>query len=171
MNAAITQEKISQLAGLITQRDTISTLMQDLSGKEKSFVDLKRQFDEYEKNKLIKEKHEVSLESNELKIENLVNKQKRYFEVQEKIKKNKDIDEKIIKADIRLNELYMEQKNYEKVENVNNLSIENNNIQINKNKEMIEKIGDEFKRERIYKMYQEVFGKNGISKMIMNPVS
>ena len=167
MNAAITQEKISQLAGLITQRDTISTLMQDLSGKEKGFVDLKRQFDEYEKNKLIKEKHEVSLESNELKIENLVNKQKRYFEVQEKIKKNKDIDEKIIKADIRLNELYMEQKNYEKVENVNNLSIENNNIQINKNKEMIEKIGDEFKRERIYKMYQEVFGKNGISKMIM----
>ena len=167
MNAAITQEKISQLAGLITQRDTISTLMQDLSGREKGFVDLKRQFDEYEKNKLIKEKHEVSLESNELKIENLVNKQKRYFEVQEKIKKNKDIDEKIIKADIRLNELYMEQKNYEKVENVNNLSIENNNIQINKNKEMIEKIGDEFKRERIYKMYQEVFGKNGISKMIM----
>jgi DNA repair exonuclease SbcCD ATPase subunit len=32
---------------------------------------------------------------------------------------------------------------------------------------MIQKISDEFKRERVYKMYQEVFGKNGISKMIM----
>jgi DNA repair exonuclease SbcCD ATPase subunit len=167
MNAAITQEKISQLAGLITQRDGISSLMNELSGKERDFVDLKRQFDEYERNKLIKEKYEVSLESNELKIENLINKQKRYFDVQEKIKKNKDIDEKIIKADMRLNELYMEQKNYEKVQNVNNLSIQNNINQITKNNEMIQKISDEFKRERVYKMYQEVFGKNGISKMIM----
>jgi DNA repair exonuclease SbcCD ATPase subunit len=167
MNAAITQEKISQLAGLVTQRDGISSLMNELSGKERDFVDLKRQFDEYERNKLIKEKYEVSLESNELKIENLINKQKRYFDVQEKIKKNKDIDEKIIKADMRLNELYMEQKNYEKVQNVNNLSIQNNINQINKNNEMIQKISDEFKRERVYKMYQEVFGKNGISKMIM----
>jgi DNA repair exonuclease SbcCD ATPase subunit len=116
---------------------------------------------------LIKEKYEVSLESNELKIENLINKQKRYFDVQEKIKKNKDIDEKIIKADMRLNDLYLEQKNYEKVHNVNNLSIQNNINQITKNNEMIQKISDEFKRERIYKMYQEVFGKNGISKMIM----
>ena len=167
MNAAITQEKISQLAGLVTQRDGISSLMTELSGKEKDFVDLKKQFDEYERNKLIKEKYEVSLESNELKIENLINKQKRYFDVQEKIKKNKDIDEKIIKADMRLNELYMEQKNYEKVQNVNNLSIQNNINQITKNNEMIQKISDEFKRERVYKMYQEVFGKNGISKMIM----
>jgi DNA repair exonuclease SbcCD ATPase subunit len=167
MNAVITQEKISQLAGLVTQRDGISSLMNELSGKERDFVDLKRQFDEYERNKLIKEKYEVSLESNELKIENLINKQKRYFDVQEKIKKNKDIDEKIIKADMRLNDLYMEQKNYEKVQNVNNLSIQNNINQITKNNEMIQKISDEFKRERVYKMYQEVFGKNGISKMIM----
>ena len=167
MNAAITQEKISQLAGLVTQRDGISSLMNELSGKERDFVDLKRQFDEYERNKLIKEKYEVSLESNELRIENLINKQKRYFDVQEKIKKNKDIDEKIIKADMRLNDLYLEQKNYEKVHNVNNLSIQNNINQITKNNEMVQKISDEFKRERIYKMYQEVFGKNGISKMIM----
>lgn len=167
MNAAITQEKISQLAGFITHRDTISSLMNELSGKEKGFVDLKKQFDEYERNKLIKEKYEVSLESNELRIENLINKQKRYFDVQEKIKKNKDIEEKIIKADMRLNDLYSEQKNYEKVQNVNNLSIQNNVNQITKNNEMIQKISDEFKRERVYKMYQEVFGKNGISKMIM----
>jgi DNA repair exonuclease SbcCD ATPase subunit len=167
MNAAITQEKISQLAGLVTHRETISSLMNELSGKEKGFVDLKKQFVEYERNKLIKEKYEVSLESNELKIENLINKQKRYFDVQEKIKKNKDIDEKIIKADMRLNDLYLEQKNYEKVQNVNNLSIQNNINQITKNNEMIQKISDEFKRERVYKMYQEVFGKNGISKMIM----
>jgi DNA repair exonuclease SbcCD ATPase subunit len=167
MNAAITQEKISQLAGFITHRDTISSLMNELSGKEKGFVDLKKQFDEYERNKLIKEKYEVSLESNELRIENLINKQKRYFDVQEKIKKNKDIEEKIIKADMRLNDLYSEQKNYEKVQNVNNLSIQNNVNQIKKNNEMIQKISDEFKRERVYKMYQEVFGKNGISKMIM----
>ena len=126
MNAAITQEKIAQLDGFIGQRDGIVSVMTDLSNKEKGFVDLKKQFDEYERNKLIKEKYEVSLESNQLKIENLINKQKRYFEIQEKIKKNNDIDGKIIKADMRLNELYMEQKNYERTQNVNQTTITNN---------------------------------------------
>ena len=31
--------------------------MTELSGKEKSFTQLKKEFDEYEKNKLIKEKY------------------------------------------------------------------------------------------------------------------
>ena len=167
MNAAITQEKIAQLDGFIGQRDGIVSIMTDLSSKEKGFVDLKKQFDEYERNKLIKEKYEVSLESNQLKIENLINKQKRYFEIQEKIKKNNDIDGKIIKADMRLNELYMEQKNYERTQNVNQTTITNNKGLIDKNLDIIAKIGEEFKRERIYKVYQEIYGKNGISKMIM----
>ncbi len=53
MNAAITQQKISELDGFILQRSEKVKLMTDLTNKEKEFVETKKQFDEYEKNKLI----------------------------------------------------------------------------------------------------------------------
>ena len=41
------------------------------------------------------------------------------------------------------------------------------NDKIKKNNDYIIKIGEEFEKERIYKIYSEVFGKNGVSKIIM----
>ena len=46
MNASITQLKISELAGFITHRAHKEELMTVLTGKEKGFVDIKKQFDE-----------------------------------------------------------------------------------------------------------------------------
>ena len=48
--------------------------MNEISSKEEGFTKLKKEFDEYEKNKLIKEKYELSLESTTLKISNLEDK-------------------------------------------------------------------------------------------------
>ena len=67
MNAAITQSKIAELDGFITHKGEIEGLMQDLSGKEQEFVQLKKDFDEYEKNKLIFEKYQATIESIESK--------------------------------------------------------------------------------------------------------
>ena len=58
MNASITQQKIAELDGYIMHKDQKEGLMQVLTGKEQAFVQLKKDFDEYEKNKLIKEKYE-----------------------------------------------------------------------------------------------------------------
>jgi DNA repair exonuclease SbcCD ATPase subunit len=38
---------------------------------------------------------------------------------------------------------------------------------IEKNNQLILQIAEEFEKEKIYKVYSEIFGKNGISKMIM----
>ena len=56
-----------------------------LSRAEEGFVQLKKEFDEYEKNKLVKEKYEVSVESCDLKINALKDKIKRWEEIQDKI--------------------------------------------------------------------------------------
>jgi DNA repair exonuclease SbcCD ATPase subunit len=45
--------------------------------------------------------------------------------------------------------------------------IKGHNEKIKRNNDIILKIAEEFERERIYKIYAEVFGKNGISKIIM----
>ena len=167
MNASITQAKIAELAGFITQYDENEGLMRDLIGREQSFTQLKKEFDQYEKNKLIKSKFELTLESNELKKSKLDDKLKRYFDVQEKIKNNNEIEQKLIKANILIEELEREKRQYENTVTSNTVEIKTLNEKIKKNNEYIVKISEEFEKERIYKIYSEVFGKNGISKIIM----
>jgi DNA repair exonuclease SbcCD ATPase subunit len=167
MEATLTKKKIDELADWETKVEKLSKKWKDLDTKEKSFTQLKKDFDLYEKNKLVKEKYEISYESNELKIEKVKTKLKRYQEVQDKIKKNNDIDAQLVKAGLRIDELINEKRSYERILATNQNQIENFMARIEKNNGFILKIAEEFEREKIYKMYVEVFGKNGITKVIM----
>ena len=167
LNASITQTKISELDGLLQRKTEIEILMTELSNKEKGFVQLKKEFDEYEKNKLIKEKYLLSIESFDLKISNLNDKLKRYNDIQEKILENNKIESLIIKANLRLDELETEKTNINKNINNNNFQIENLTEKIQQNLNKIVKILEESEKEKIYKLYLEIFGKNGITKLIM----
>ena len=167
MEAELTKKKIDQLEGYKKLVKEFKKEISDYEKKEQSFTQLKKDFDEYERNKLIKEKYELSLESNELKLGQAKDKLKRYEEVQDKIKKNNDIDAQLIKAGLRIDELIGEKRGYERVQATNQNQIENLRARIEKNNGIILKIAEEFEREKIYKIYVEVFGKNGITKMIM----
>jgi DNA repair exonuclease SbcCD ATPase subunit len=167
MNATITNKKIGELDGYIIHKGELLTLMNDLSVKELSFVNLKKEFDEYEKNKLIKEKYDLSIESFQLKIDALKTKLDRYSEVQDKITENNKTDGLLIKAKIRLDELEGEKKTIDKSISDNTFQATNLNSKITNNLETIRKIAEEAEKERIYKIYLEIFGKNGITKLIM----
>ena len=167
MNASITQAKINELAGLITHKDEITGLMQVLSDKEKGFVKLKKEFDEYEKNKLIKEKYELTIESLDMKIKNLKDKLTKYFELQSKINDNEKIETQLLKANQRLTELDNEKNGViRQMENAK-YQIETNQENIEGNLKKIQQINEESEKEKVYKIYLEIFGKNGISKLIM----
>jgi DNA repair exonuclease SbcCD ATPase subunit len=167
MNASITNSKIAELDGFIRQKEEKEGLMMVLSGKEKTFVESKRQFDEYEKNKLIKEKYDLSIESCDLKIDNLNDKLKRWSEVQDKIKINTQIDGQLIKADLRLDELDRLKKNKNSEISNCEYNIKTNEEKIEHNRTLIIKIKEEDEKEKIYKIYLEAYGKNGVSKSIM----
>ena len=167
MEAELTKKKIDQLEGYKKLVKDFKKEISDYEKKEQSFTQLKKDFDEYERNKLIKEKYELSLESNELKLGQAKDKLKRYEEVQDKIKKNNEIDAQLIKAGLRIDELIGEKRGYERIQATNQNQIENLRARIEKNNGIILKIAEEFEREKIYKIYVEVFGKNGITKMIM----
>lgn len=167
MNAAITTSKIAELDGLIMHKEQKEGLMHELTNKEQSFVQLKKEFDEYEKNKLIKEKYELTLESENLKLEKNKEKLKRYFDVKEKIEKNKQIEEKIIKADMRIEEIQREKTSHASKISSSNTMINNFEKDIKTKQGIIVQIAQEFEKEKVYKVYLEIFGKNGISKMIM----
>ena len=167
MEASLTKKKIDELSDWETKVDKFSKKWKELDSKEKSYVQLKKDFDEYEKNKLIKEKYEVSLESVIIKLEQAEEKLNRYNEVQDKIKKNNEIDAQLVKAGLRIDELINEKRGYERIQTSNQVSVKNYLARIEKNNDIILKIAEEFEREKIYKVYMEVYGKNGISKMIM----
>jgi DNA repair exonuclease SbcCD ATPase subunit len=167
MEATLTKKKIDELKDWEKKVKSLEKEYDKLDNKEKSFVQLKKDFDEYERNKLIKEKYELSLESNELKLGQANDKLKRYQEVQDKIKKNNEVDSQLIKAGLRIDELIDEKRGYERKQSNNENQIVNLNDRIEKNNDIILRIAEEFEREKIYKIYVDVFGKNGIAKIIM----
>jgi DNA repair exonuclease SbcCD ATPase subunit len=167
MNAAITNAKIAELDGYIMQKDQIYVTMQVLTGIEQTFVRLKKEFDEYEKNKLIREKYDVSIESFDLKIEKSNQTLGRYNNLLDKIKENEKIDSLLIRAGIRIDDLERQKSQKEQEITTSESKITNLNEKIKNNLNMIIKIGEEEEKEKLYKIYLETFGKNGISKIIM----
>jgi len=167
MEAALTKKKIDELSDWETKVDKFSKKWKDLESKEKSYTQLKKDFDEYEKNKLIKEKYELSIESCDLKISGLEDKLKRWDEVQDKIKTNDQIDSMLIKADLKLEsyDKLLKEKNTQIT--TNQYNIKSNQEKITNNKNLIVKIKEEESKDKIYKMYLESYGKNGVSKIIM----
>jgi DNA repair exonuclease SbcCD ATPase subunit len=167
MEAKLINEKIKQLDGFKRLVEDFKGEIDGYEKKEQSFTQLKKDFDEYERNKLIKEKYELSLESTQLKLNQVKDKLKRYEEVQDKIKKNNEVDAQLVKAGLRIDELINEKRGYERTQTTNSTRIESLESRIEKNNDIILKIAEEFEREKIYKIYVEIYGKNGITKMIM----
>jgi len=167
MNASITQQKISELDGYISQKEEKEGLMTILTSKEKEFVETKRLFDEYEKNKLIKEKYEATIENYELKINGLQTKLTEYDKMLDKIKENEHIDSMLIKANLRLEDLDRQKTQKQNQINSDEYSIKTLQEKIKTNLNNIIKISEEEEKEKIYKIYLEAYGKNGISKIIM----
>jgi len=167
MMASITQSKIAELEGYISQKTEYEAEMNNIIIREAKYVLLKKEFDEYEKNKLIKEKYELTIEGYVMKIKGLEDKLEKFNLLQDKISTNNKIETQLIKANLRLDELDREKTSVQRILDSNNYQIQSLKDKIEQNLQMIEKIKVEAEKERIYKVYLEIFGKNGISKMIM----
>jgi DNA repair exonuclease SbcCD ATPase subunit len=167
MNAEITATKLAEMDSLRTESKNYGEKLVEITSKEKEFVQLKKDFDEYEKNKLVREKYEANLESYQLRLNNAEDTKQKYLDAQIKIEENRTIEDKINRATVKLNELTSENVKLEKEKSNNNLQIKNHQENITKNQTLIQTIQEEYEKEKVYKLYLEVFGKNGITKTIM----
>ncbi len=167
IDAQYTKEKVSQKTELTKNTKTLNDELTKLNEVELNFIKIKKEFDEYERAKLIKEKLLLNIESVGLKINSIKDKVKRYNEIQNKIAENQKIEAQLIKAKVRLDELTMERDRVNREVSNNTFQISSHVQKIEENNKRIIKIGEEYKKERIYKIYLEIFGKNGITKIIM----
>lgn len=138
-------------------------LLEDLN----KYKELKIEFDNYEKNKLLKAKHDLELEQLNLKIEKKKLELEDYNKNKKKLEENKKIDGELITIKTQIESINGE------IKNINNAldKIKHKIFQLEeRNKtaeELISKIKVEEDTINIFKNYFLIFGKNGISKMIM----
>lgn len=128
---------------------------------------LKNEFDTYERNKIIVARHELDAESKRIEIQSKQLKLDNYESNKKKLEDNQKIDGELTvlrtkietaNADIRINTTSTEREN-------NNIT--NMEAKIKTNEELITKIKSEEELMAVFKSYLSIYGKNGISKVIM----
>jgi DNA repair exonuclease SbcCD ATPase subunit len=151
-------------------KKTEQKLTKDIEKKEKKelkYVTLKSEFDTYEKNKLRKARYELEVEQKQLEIDSKQLKLDRYDDNKKKLEENQRIDAEIISIRTKIETANGNIR-------VTNKSIEGHNTnitlmreKIKVNGELIVKIKAEEELLSVFKTYLTIYGKNGISKVIM----
>ena len=139
----------------------------DLSVKEKNYSELKNQFDEYEKNKLRKARYELEHQQKEFEIKDLQSKVDNYEKNKQKLIENQELDTESSRLNTQIESLNATIRQFSLT--IERLTTQNETIvtQIETNDGLIKKIKVENDNQTIFKTYLTIFGKNGISKIIL----
>lgn len=140
---------------------------EDLKKQSSEYETLKTEFETYEKNKLRKARYELEVDQKQLEIDLKQNKLNNYDSNKKKLEENQKIDGELVilrskietaNADIRVSNNSIEKHN-------GNIISMKEKIRINN--DLIIKIKSEEELSAVFKIYLTIFGKNGISKVIM----
>jgi DNA repair exonuclease SbcCD ATPase subunit len=131
------------------------------------FKELKSQFDTYEKNKLIKARYELEVDQKNIEIDKKKKQLDDYDKNSKKLDDNKKIDEQLTSIKSQVDTINGEIKilNSNITKHQNNILLYNERI--TNNIELIKKIKVEQDTIQIFKVYFTIYGKNGISKVIL----
>lgn len=152
---------------LIENRKLRESKLTELRDKDNAFKALKTEFDTYERNKIVKARYELEVEQRQVDINAKQLKLDNYDNNKKKLEHNQRIDGELValrskietaNADIRITNTSIEKHK-------NNITNSKEKIQIND--ELIKKIKSEEELIFVFKTYLTIFGKNGISKVII----
>jgi DNA repair exonuclease SbcCD ATPase subunit len=161
-------EKIKkEIEELNKEIETNKITFDSLKEQADAFESLKTEFNNYERNKLRKARYELEVEQKQHDITVKQSKLDNYENNKKKLEENQRIDALVVRlrtqietanADIRTTNTFIEKhKN-----NVTNM-----NEKIGINRDLIVKIQGEEELLSVFKIYLTIYGKNGISKIIM----
>ena len=158
------KEEINKILGFI---ETNQNKFNELKTQSEDYETLKSEFETYEKNKLRKARYELEVDQKQFEIDLKQNKLNNYDSNKKKLEDNQKIDGEIIalrsqietaNADIRISNTSIEKHK-------GNIISVNEKISINN--DLISKIKSEEELLSVFKAYLTIYGKNGISKIIM----
>lgn len=139
----------------------------ELREKETKFNQLKVEYDEYERNKLRRAKFELEIDQKQLEIDSKQLKLDLYERNKQKLDENIKIDAELVSLKSKIETLKgTVSQNTVMIERKRN-DIINLKDKIRINNDLIKKINVENETLNIFKIYLTVYGKNGISKVIL----
>ena len=161
-------EKIKKEIENIENELKLNQLQLDLL-KEQSqgFETLKIEFETYERNKLRKERYELEVQQKQLEIDGKQTRLDNYESNKKKLEENQQIDAEVISLRTKIETANgnIRQTNTSIERHTSNIS--NMNEKIGINNDLIKKIISEEELSAVFKIYLTVYGKNGISKIIL----
>ena len=161
-------EKLKQeILDLTKQRDDAQNELDKLKVGSTEFETLKTELDNYERNKLRKERFLLEIEQKDLEINQKKNKLDQYENSRKKLEENLKIDAELITLRTRIEtvngDIRVSNTTIERLKN----NITSLNEKIGINNDLIKKIKAEEELQAVFKIYLSVYGKNGISKTIL----
>lgn len=164
-------EEIEQLKkDILNLSDELIKLKEKKKTKEdedSKYSLLKKEYESYEREKLRKERYQLEFDQKQLEIDNKNNKIIEFNRNKKKLEENKKIDEEVTILKVKIDS---EKGNIRSTDN--EISFSKNNVvnlknKIKNNAELINKIKQEEEFGKTFKIYLLIYGKNGISKVIM----
>jgi DNA repair exonuclease SbcCD ATPase subunit len=156
-----------EIEKLIKTQDKSKIKLEKIEKEDKDYSSLKIEYDSYEKNKIKKAKYDLEVDQRDLEINTKQLKLDNYENNKKKLEENKKIDMELValrsqietsNADIRVSTNSIEKHK-------NNITNMKEKVQVNI--ELINKIKDEEQLMSVFKIYLTIYGKNGISKIIL----
>lgn len=148
---------------LISQQKKLDKLKE----KSDSLESLKGEFENYERNKLRRARYELEVDQKQLEIDSKQLKLDKYEDNKKRLEENQKIDNELIVVRTKIETTSANIRQSNKLIEDNNTNIVLMTDKININNDLITKIKAEDELNSIFKVYLTIYGKNGISKVIM----
>jgi len=147
--------------------DELSTKSDELTKSIDDDQTLKDSWDKYHKVELLLDNKGMELSNLKETLVRGENKLNEYRLAKEALEKNKDIDTELQKLKFKIKE-ETDQKNYIMLQiNSLNKDIELSKTKIGEFNDLIKELKNEEVLDKIFRVYLEIYGKNGISKMVL----
>lgn len=138
-----------------------------LNEEDGEFNQLKNELNEYEKNKIIKTRYELELEQSSLLKQSKELLLDKYNNSKKKLEENQQIERDALVLKTQIETATAEIKNFNTSISTHTNNIGNKTEKIRINNELIVKINEENEYVGVFKTYLAIYGKNGISKVII----
>ena len=164
--------EIENAKNSITEKETImvdiNSKISDINESIEHLNLIKNQWDSYNKNILLLDKAKLELKSYEDSLNRGTEKLNQYRKIKEMVEKNKQIDTDIQKIKFKIDSLD-EQKNMSllTIRGIDK-DIELSHSKIDEYNNLLKELKNEEIIDNIFKTYLDVYGKNGISKMVLS---
>ena len=156
-----------EIEDLLKEKKVFEEKYKKLSEVEKEHSQLKVEYDTYERNKLRKAKYDLEVEQKNGEIQKIQDKIDNYNKNKQKLDENVKIDGELIGLRTQIETANADIRVYTSSILTATNDITNLRDKISTNNDLIKKIESENEAQTIFKVYLSIFGKNGISKVIM----